>query len=226
MKLTTITARDIPDLWFQAVSKILDEGSHHTIDHGSYSGQTRLEFDYFTGHITHPGIGNPLPEIPAHLGIPNPVDQDYIDAYMPYLMTAEKHPDEDYTYGQRLTETIDPLGNTFSQINYLIWCYKEKGVRNNQLIMQVGEPSDLCVNDPPCLRHIDTRIQDGALHFIIYFRSWDLWSGLPANLAGLQQLKSYMASEIGVSDGEMIVSSKGLHLYGYAEELAKIRCMK
>ena len=32
-----------------------------------------------------------------------------------------------------------------------------------------------------------------------------------------------MAKEIGVDDGEMIVSSKGLHLYGYAKDLAKIR---
>jgi hypothetical protein len=30
-----------------------------------------------------------------------------------------------------------------------------------------------------------------------------------------------MSGEIGVKDGEMIVESKGLHLYGYAEELAR-----
>ena len=59
----------------------------------------------------------------------------------------------------------------------------------------------------------------------VYFRSWDLWGGLPANLAGIQQLKEYMAGQIGVDDGEMIVESKGLHLYGYAEELAKLRCL-
>ena len=48
----------------------------------------------------------------------------------------------------------------------------------------------------------------------------------PANLAGIQNLKEYMASEIGVKDGEMIVESKGLHLYGYAEDLAKLRCLR
>jgi thymidylate synthase len=36
-------------------------------------------------------------------------------------------------------------------------------------------------------------------------------------------LKEYMASEIGVEDGEIIASSKGLHLYDYAWDLAKIR---
>ena len=51
-------------------------------------------------------------------------------------------------------------------------------------------------------------------------------SGTPANLAGIQNLKEYMAGEIGVEDGEMIVESKGLHLYGYAEDLASLRCFK
>jgi len=47
-----------------------------------------------------------------------------------------------------------------------------------------------------------------------------------ANLAAVQALKEYMAAAIGVEDGEMVVESKGLHIYGHAEEIAKIRCMK
>jgi thymidylate synthase len=39
-------------------------------------------------------------------------------------------------------------------------------------------------------------------------------------------MKEYMASEIGVEDGEIIASSKGLHLYDYAVPLAKIRLMR
>jgi thymidylate synthase len=35
-----------------------------------------------------------------------------------------------------------------------------------------------------------------------------------------------MAAELGINDGEMVVESKGLHLYGYAEDLAKLRCLK
>jgi len=63
-------------------------------------------------------------------------------------------------------------------------------------------------------------------HFIIYFRSWDLWGGFPANLSGMQLLKEYMAQEIGVDDGEMICSSKGLHLYKYVWKLAALRTGK
>jgi thymidylate synthase len=287
-----IQARDLPDLWFQAVHDILDHGRKFKIDQGSYAGQTRLEYDFFTGHVTHPNIRPLIPDIPPACGIPNPVEEAYIyggegydRSYIEYVMTDRKEEGESYTYGERLTkvdtmeywlnlfffksaehmneiyygsdisssEAID-ADDTFNksmsssidrpdiysclkeerdvpafflnQIEYIINAYKTKGFRNNQLVLQVAKPLDLILKDPPCLRHIDTRIQDGALHFFVYFRSWDLWGGLPANLAAIQELKEYMAGEIGVKDGEMIVESKGLHLYGYAEDLAKLRCMK
>ena len=89
------------------------------------------------------------------------------------------------------------------------------------MVLQVAHPTDMLLLDPPCLRSIDTRIQNGRLHFIIYFRSWDLWGGFPANLAAIQQMKEYICSEVGVEDGEMIASSKGLHLYDYVWELAE-----
>jgi thymidylate synthase len=35
-----------------------------------------------------------------------------------------------------------------------------------------------------------------------------------------------MAQEIGVEDGQIIAASKGLHLYDYVWELAKLRTLK
>ena len=35
-----------------------------------------------------------------------------------------------------------------------------------------------------------------------------------------------MAQEIGVGDGEIVAASKGLHLYDYAWELARLRALK
>lgn len=262
MIIHSIEARDLPDLWFQAVHDILDKGRSFTIDRGSYQGQTRLEYDYFIGRVRYPGTTPLLPDIPASLGIPNPVEEGYIyggegysRSYVEYVMSSRKEPGESYTYGERLTrapvsgdkarwwmtgnrEIIDqrPVDGKIvfeedgtlyiNQIEWIIDTYRRHGERNNQMVLQVAHPTDLTLLDPPCLRSIDTRIQDGALHFVIYFRSWDLWGGLPANLAGIQYLKEYMADEIGVADGEMIVESKGLHLYGYATDLAKMRCLK
>lgn len=262
MNICKVEARDLPDLWFQAVYNILDNGKKFTIDRGSYAGQTRLEYDYFMGHVKFPGTQPLIPEIPPSCNIPNPVEHDYIyggegysRSYIEYLMTPHKEKGESYTYGERLTrasirgnkltwwqadnsEIIDrrevdgrmvfeeDSGLYINQIEWIIRTYKDFGARNNQMVLQVAHPSDLALADPPCLRHIDTRIQDNALHFFVYFRSWDLWNGLPANLAGIQNLKEFMAAEIGVEDGEMLVESKGLHLYGYAEDLARLRCFK
>ena len=216
MRLEFIEARDLPDAWFQCVYTLLEVGHEYTIDRGSYHGQKRLEFDYVTVHIRYPGVRPLLPDIPPSLGIPNPVAEGYLEEYLPYLMTSARQPGEDYTYGQYL----EP------QIGEVIRMYSEDGHRTNQAYMTVGEPQAIFLGDPPCLRGIDTRIKDGKLHFIIYFRSWDLWNGFPANLGAIQLLKEYMASEIGVDDGEIIASSKGLHLYDYVWELAKLRTMR
>jgi thymidylate synthase len=262
MHIHKIEARDLPDLWFQAVHDILDHGERFTIDRGSFAGQTRLEYDFFMGHVRYPGTQPLLPDIPPSCGIPNPVEEGYIyggpgfeRSYIEYLMSGQKQPGESYTYGERLTrclldgqklawweadnrEIIDRRkvdgktvfeedGELFlNQIEWVIDTYRRFGYRNNQMVLQVAHPTDLTLLDPPCLRAIDTRVQDEKLHFFVYFRSWDLWGGFPANLAGIQNLKEYMAGEIGVRDGEMIVESKGLHLYGYAEDLAKLRCLR
>jgi len=216
LEIETIKARDIPDAWFQCVHGIINKGHRYKIDRGSYEGQERLEFDYVTVQIKYPGIRPLLPDIPASLGIPNPVADGYLEEYLPYLMTSEKQPNEDYTYGQYLEK----------QIAEVIRMYKEDGHGTNQAYMTVGDPNSINLKDPPCLRGIDTRVRYDKLHFMVYFRSWDLWGGFPANLGAIQMLKEYMAEEIGVEDGEIIAASKGLHLYDYIWELAKLRTMQ
>jgi thymidylate synthase len=220
----------------------MDNGHEYVIDHGSNEGQKRLEFDYVTVHIKHPGVRPLIPDIPRELGIPNPVADGYVEEYLPYLMTPKKQPNEDYTYGERLagwsylamvdgqddndTGIVKAENRVVNQIEEVIDMYKTKGDGTNQAAMTVSIPSDILLGDPPCLRHIDTRIREGKLHFMVYFRSWDLWNGFPANLGGIQLMKEYMAAEIGVEDGEIIAGSKGLHLYDYVVELAELRTNK
>ena len=238
MKPVFIQARDIPDAWFLCVNEILDKGFRYTIEHGSYVGDMRLEFDWITVYIKHPQTRPLEPDIPPALGIPNPVDVGYIDSYIPYLMTPIKQPGEDYTYGERIsgyswidTKDYDNIENacfnkkTINQIEHFIKILK-KTPNTNQAILQVGMPSDCLLEDPPCLRHIDMRVKDGKLIFYPYFRSWDLWGGFPANLGGIVHLQEYMADAIGVIPGPFICASKGMHLYKYVWELAQLRTGK
>ena len=218
MNITFIEARDIPDAWFQCIYQIMEVGREYVIDRGSYEGQTRREFEFAVVKITHPEARPMVPTMPEGSNLPPPTDMEFINSYMEKLVCGyAKAENELYTYGQYL----EP------QIPEVIRMYKEDGFGTNQACMAVCDPRSIYLDDPPCLRQIDTRIypDEKKLHFVLYFRSWDLWGGFPANLAGIQLLKEYMADEIGdgVTPGETIALSKGLHLYDMYFEVANLR---
>ena len=210
MEISVIEARDLSEAWFLCLCRTLTEGYEYQIDRGSYAGQRRKELEFVIVQVRYPGTRPIIPDVPQ--GVPPPSTMEYIESYLPYLMAAHRKEGEQYTYGQYLE----------TQIAEVIKMYKEDGYNTNQAFMAVGDSQSIFLSDPPCLRSIDTRIRDNKLNFVVYFRSWDLWAGFPSNLAAIQLLKEYMASEIGVDDGELIAMSKGLHLYEYVWELARI----
>ncbi|MFC1992215.1 thymidylate synthase [Chloroflexota bacterium] len=209
MKVSLLDARDLSEAWFLCLGRVLSEGHEYKIERGSYAGQRRKELDFAVVQVRHPETRPLIPDVPQ--GVPSPTTMEYIESYLPYLMTAHKAEGEQYTYGQYLE----------TQIAEVIRMYKEDGYNTNQAFMAVGNEHSIFLTDPPCLRGIDTRVRDGSLNFVVYFRSWDLWAGFPSNLAAIQLLKEYMAGEIGVNDGELLALSKGLHLYEYSWELAQ-----
>ena len=209
MKISVIEARDLSEAWFLCLCKVLEEGYEYKIDRGSYEGQTRRQLDLAVVQVSYPATRPLIPDVPQ--GVPPPSTMDYVESYLPYLMAAHRKEGEQYTYGQYLEK----------QIAEVIRMYREDGYNTNHAFMAVGDDKSIYLNAPPCLRMIDTRIRDDKLDFVVYFRSWDLWAGFPSNLASIQLLKEYMASEIGVKDGGMVAMSKGLHLYEYSWELAK-----
>jgi len=101
--------------------------------------------------------------------------------------------------------------------------------------LEVAEDNSYIASGTPvhnCLRSIDTRIiaKDGRktgepdhLHFFPYFRSNDLWNGFPANMAAIALMQQWMAQQIGVLPGEIIYTSKGVHLYGFTWDIARLR---
>lgn len=226
-----IVARDIPDAWFQCLYSILEHGREYKVERGSFKGQRRLEFDFVEIRIKFPSTRPLIPDMPPGMGIPAPTSMEYVEDYIGYLFTDQKEESEDYTYGERLTNPKVRVSDTelrlnVDQIQEVIRMYREDGHGTNQAIMEIGMPSDILLKDPPCLRLIDTRVRYGNLHFFVYFRSWDLWAGLPSNLAAIQLVKEYMGKEIGVADGEIIALSKGLHLYDHVWDLARTATYK
>jgi len=209
LKLVTIQAFDIPDAWYQCLARIFSEGYVYVVDEGSFPGHKRLEFDNVAITISNPSNRPLIPEVPE--GIPPPTDMKYVNYYtLRYLLSDFREEGEEYTYGERI----------FPQLEILVEKLR-RAPNTNQACIEVARPEDIHLKHPPCLRLIDMRIRYGKLHFYVYFRSWDLYSGFPPNLAGLQLLKEHLAEQIGVEDGTLNAYSKGLHLYDFQWEHVK-----
>jgi len=180
-----------------------------------------------------------VPEIPVALGIPSPSSQQVIEDYFAnYLMDPRLSINETYRYSSRIHARLNgPVPqeygkryDTRTQFERVVDMLKHTPL-TNQAVIEIGSPEDLaeCWGkdgklDPPCLRLIDFKVLPGrVLTLSCYFRSWDLWAGFPVNLGGLELLKQYVAQETGLENGSMYCYSSGLHIYGYQEELARIR---
>lgn len=205
-----IIAHDINDAWHGALREVMLRGYEYKVQRGSFEKTEikRKELDLLWLIIRHPGA-RPLPPTVPNGMIP-PTDDDTIEKYLKYLMTSEKQPNEQYTYGEFIEK----------QMWEVIRMFKEDGLETNQAYIAVGDAESIWQKDPPCLRGIDCRARYGRLHFVTYWRSWDIGAGFPTNLGGLQRMKEFMAEEIGINDGNLVAQSKGAHLYNYFWENA------
>lgn len=208
MKIKYIEALHLPESWWLCLKAVLEEGYEYKIDKGSFEGQKRKELDLAVIRIKHPGIE---PIIPVTIKVPPPTSMNYVQEYLSYLMSSHKETNEDYTYGEDIEPQLEPV------IEML-----KNSPNTNQSYIAIGDKNSINLESPQCLRGIHCRVRYNKLNFIVYFRSWDLWGGYPSNLAAIQLLKDYMATEIGVEDGELIALSGGLHLYDHAWDWANI----
>lgn len=212
MRPVYVEALDLTEAWWRCMKEVLDKGEVYTIQKGSFVGHQRKEFDLVTIRISQPDIRPLTPAVPE--GVTPPCDMSYIEQeYLPYLMSEYVAADEEYTYGQdlgyQIPKVIEMLKTT---------------PQTNTACMSVGSKLSIDLEHSQCLRLVHCQVKEGKLHFIVYFRSWDLWGGFPANLAGLELVKEHIASEVGIPNGEMLCISGGLHLYDHTWEWAR-RCI-
>jgi len=235
-KLVKISAFDLPDAWYQVLKKIWEEGEHFSVGYGSETkGTKKLDI---TLEVLHPE-NRPLIHEKA------PCDMNYVlNYFMEYLWFGEKKPDETYTYSSRLRKPVD-------QIEGAIDRYVDE-IFDRQVTLVVRVPEDIHKkvgekrHEPPCLTILDTEItrdeSDKKLWFTLvgYWRSWDAYGALPANLAGLQLFSEAFVKELNmrcrerhgakweeVYTGPMLMYSKNCHIYqrqfSLVEELMKAK---
>jgi thymidylate synthase len=219
LKYSKISAFDCPDAYFKVLNGIWKEGDDFLVGYGSEVTETKKL--NLTIEIMHPE-NRPLVSDKA------PCDMKYVQWYaLTYLWCGEGKQDEIYTYGSRLREPVDQVEEAIR--NYV------KEQRDRQVTMVVRLPDDIYKinpktkerHEPPCLSLIDTEILDNKMHLTCYFRSWDAYAGLPANIAGLQLFNEAFVAEINergkldLETGKLIFHSKNCHIYQRQFNLVK-----
>jgi thymidylate synthase len=222
VKYVVIQAFDCPDAWYKVLHEIWYNGDFFEVGYGSERSKTKkLNLSI---EITHPE-NRPLVDDRA------PCDMKYVQWYALKYLWSGVIEEETYTYGSRLREPVDQVEEAVRR--YL----EEQGDRQVTLVIRL--PEDIKKrwenrkHEPPCLSLIDTEIHDDKLHLTCYFRSWDAYAGLPANIAGIQIFNEALVSEInrrgnlGIKTGKLIFHSKNCHIYErqfkLVEELLKPR---
>lgn len=211
---TILSVFDLNDAWFATLKEVMKNGRTYTVEKGSFEGTQRRQLDTLVLHVSHPFVRPLAPVVPA--GIPAPTSDEYIERYAAqYLLSPDISPQEKYTYGARLHEQL------LAAIERL-----RATPNSNQVCIEVAQPSDFWLDDPPCLRLIQFQAREKRLDMYCYFRSWEVWAGLPTNLGGLQLVKEFVAGECNLIDRELWAFSPGAHLYDYSWELAIARLGK
>jgi len=203
-----IQAFDCPDAWYKVLHEIWHNGDPFEVGYGSERSKTKkLNLSL---EIAHPE-NRPLVDEKA------PCDMKYVQWYALKYLWSGVIEEETYTYGSRLREPVDQIEEAIGR--YL----EEQGDRQVTLVirspMDIKKSIENRKHEPPCLSLIDTEIYEGKLHLTCYFRSWDAYAGLPANIAGIQIFNEALVSEInkrgnlGIETGKLIFHSKNCHIY-------------
>lgn len=208
MKHLKISAFDCPDAWYKTLETIWNEGDTFEVCYGSESAKTKK---------LNLSIEITKPEIRPLVGDKAPCDMKYVQWYALKYLWSGVIEDETYTYGSRLRKPVD-------QVEEAIKRYLEEPA-NRQITLVVRLPEDILKrfndqkHEPPCLSLIDTETLKGKLHLTCYFRSWDAYAGLPANIAGIQLFNEAFVSELNkrgqlnLKTGKLIFHSKNCHIY-------------
>jgi thymidylate synthase len=249
-----IVASSIEHAWYVALGKVMSEGRVYPIDDTGGSEIKLRASEPLLIEMHSPGERPLAPFMPEGSSITPPTTEEKIHEYMEQLVTAEKKPNQHYTYGQDLWWQIEETIAYFKKYGFGTACthmvvgrpesflFYNREVDYDEFIIvkdrKTGEVlwtrhiTNSWNKDPKeevssqCLRGIKAVVVDKKLRFYVVFRSQDLWGAFCENYGGFQLIKEYMAEQIGVDDGPMIGFCDDLHVYDHASAQALLRIRK
>lgn len=196
-----IRASGLKDAWIKAVDLAMKGGIDRSTRHG---GSIRELIDLVTVLDTD----NIYQDIKEDDCIP--FAQDELDSYVREALDfsdQESVVDVSYTYSDRISSYFG-----INQIRTVI--ERLTSDEDNSAIVtlwDVGHDNDS--TEPPCLNHLNFRVQEGELYLTATFRSHDIFSAFYLNIASLLDLQEKVAEALSMSRGSLIVASQSAHIY-------------
>ncbi len=204
--------RTIGEAWLSICQECVRNGREFTITRGSYVGQRRKQLDELAFIITHPET-RPLGF--EHQGLAISDDKSIEKYFVDYLIDPTLADNEQYTYASRIAPHLEMVAEML-----------RRTPDTNQAALEVARPEDVLLPDPPCLRVLSWKVTGGVLQLTSFWRSWDLFSGLPTNLGGIQLLNEMMAEWAEAEPGPLFCTSDGAHVYDHNWEMVIMKSEK
>jgi len=197
MTVTIVAAQSLGEGWLAVSRRILEDG-----DEAVYDGQTTREVALLTLVVEETDPDDP---IVAELGDPEWLrwmhDNFFVQGDVPELGGAA-------SYAVRL---FNYAGSGRDQLRWVAERLRADPESRSAAITTFQPLSDTTYI--PCVSMLDFWLRDGAVELVVYAHSLDFGKKAYGNLVELAALRRWVANELDVPTGRLVVHAKSAHVY-------------
>jgi len=197
MTVTIVAAQSLGEGWLAVSRRILEDG-----DEAVYDGQTTREVALLTLVVEETDPDDP---IVAELGDPEWLrwmhDNFFVQGDVPELGGAA-------SYAVRL---FNYAGSGRDQLRWVAERLRADPESRSAAITTFQPLSDTTYI--PCVSMLDFWLRDGAVELVVYAHSLDFGKKAYGNLVELAALQRWVANELDVPTGRLVVHAKSAHVY-------------
>ena len=197
MTVTIVAAQSLGEGWLAVSRRILEDG-----DEAVYDGQTTRDVALLTLVVEETDPDDP---IVAELGDPEWLrwmhDNFFVQGDVPELGGAA-------SYAVRL---FNYAGSGRDQLRWVAERLRADPESRSAAITTFQPLSDTTYI--PCVSMLDFWLRDGAVELVVYAHSLDFGKKAYGNLVELAALQRWVANELDVPTGRLVVHAKSAHVY-------------
>jgi thymidylate synthase len=206
-----VRGRTVIETWTKVIDRIMRYG---TVKGTQYGTQQR-ELISVTWAIENedpekPNLESDLPEsVKNTIGL----NENSINHYKSIFTSPETPEGIKYTYGSRMMRY--PNGSeTIDQIESIIIKELKDSIDTRRAVITTLVPEiDKDSKEPPCMTQLQILQTNKKMHFLVTFRSHDIFKAAIANAFGLRTLQKKIADRTGMELGCLSITSQSAHIY-------------